>query len=209
MPVLLYSPGACSLAPHIVLEWIGEPYEARKVKLGSPELFQLNPAGSVPVFVEDDGWVLTQAGAILQYLERKFPTAGVGGGGNIRSQAELDRWLSFFTGDVHPSFYPVFMTNRYTTAKNEAALDAVRQAGLNLVRKRFKILNDHLAGRTYILGDSRSVVDAYAFPMMRWAIAKLPEKLSELPHVSALHDRIAEDAAVQKILAEENTTKDN
>lgn len=203
MPVLLYSPGACSLAPHIVLEWVGKPYEARRVKIGSPELFQVNPAGSVPVLIEDDGWVLTQAGAIVQYLARSHPDAELGALDDGRGQAELDRWSSFFTGDVHPSFYPIFMTERYTTETSEEALDAVCQAGLKLVRRRFKILNDHLADRPFILGPRRSVVDAYAFPMIRWASAKLPEGLAAYPHVVALHDRIAEDAAVQRVLAEE------
>ncbi len=203
MPVLLYSPGACSLAPHIVLEWVGKPYEARRVKIGSPELFQVNPAGSVPVLIEDDGWVLTQAGAIVQYLARSHPDAELGALDDGRGQAELDRWSSFFTGDVHPSFYPIFMTERYTTETSEEALDAVRQAGLKLVRRRFKILNDHLADKPFILGPRRSVVDAYAFPMIRWASAKLPEGLAAYPHVVALHDRIAEDAAVQRVLAEE------
>lgn len=203
MPILLYSPGACSLAPHVVLEWIGEPYEARRVKLGSPELVQVNPAGSVPVLVEDDGWVLTQAGAILQYLARKHADARLGGAGDVRGQAELDRWTSFFTGDVHPSFYPIFMADRYTTDRSEGARAAVREAGLNLVRKRFKLLNDHLAGKPYILGEKRSVADAYAFPMLRWGAAKLPEKLSDFPHVAALHDRIAEDPKVKKVLADE------
>ena len=203
MPVLLYSPGACSLAPHIVLEWLGGPYEARRVKIGSPELFQVNPAGSVPVLIEDDGWVLTQAGAIVQHLARSHPEVGLGAMDGERGQAELDRWSSFFTGDVHPSFYPVFMTDRYTTDTSEEAFDAVRQAGLKLVRRRFKILNDHLADKPFILGPRRSVADAHAFPMIRWASAKLPEGLDAYPNVVALHDRIADDAAVQKVLAEE------
>lgn len=203
MLTLLYSPGACSLAPHIVLEWTGTPYEARRVKLGSEELRAVNPAGSVPVLLEEDGWVLTQAGAILQYLARKFPDLSLAGDTSVRGQAELDRWCSFMTGDLHPSFYPVFMTERYTTNKSETALEAVREAGLNLVRKRLKLLEAHLAERPYILGDTRSVADAYAFPMIRWAMAKLPEQLTDYPRLLALHDRLAEDAAVKKVLDDE------
>ena len=65
MTTLYYAVGACSLAPHIVLEWIGAPYEAVKVQIGSTELLAVNPAGAVPTLREDDGWLLTQAGAIL------------------------------------------------------------------------------------------------------------------------------------------------
>lgn len=206
MFTLLYSPGACSLAPHIALEWIGTGYEARRVKLGSQELLAVNPAGSVPVLIEEDGWILTQAGAILHYLARKFPAAGLGGEQDLRSQAELDRWSSFFTGDLHPSFYPQFTPDRYTTDRSESALQAVREAGQELARKRFELLNDHLADRPYMLGRQRSLVDAYAFPMLRWGLAKLPEKFANYPHVQSLHDRIADDQSVQKVLRDEAQT---
>ena len=73
MPKLLYHVGACSLAPHIVLEWIGAPYEAQSVEFGSAELRAINPSGAVPALIEDDGWILTQAGAILHYLATSIP----------------------------------------------------------------------------------------------------------------------------------------
>ena len=85
MPTLYYAPNACSLAPHIVLEWIGAPYEAVRVQYGSEELLSINPAGAVPTFREDDGWLLTQAGAILDYLANKHPEAGLSGGESMRS----------------------------------------------------------------------------------------------------------------------------
>ena len=203
MLTLFYSPGACSLAPHVVLEWIGQPYEAKRVKTGSEELKAVNPAGAVPVLRDESGWVLTQAGAILHYLARRFPEAGLDAAADPKAQAELDRWSSFMTGDLHPSFFPIFMPNRYTTASDEAALAAVREAGMGLVRKRLALLDAHLADRPWLLGEARSIVDAYAFPMIRWAIGKLPEKLAPFPGVQALHDRIAADAAVRTVLAEE------
>ncbi len=104
MPKLLYHVGACSLAPHIVLEWIGAPYEEQPVEYGSAELFAINPSGAVPALIEDDGWILTQAGAILHYLAHKHPQADLAGDTSPRGAAELDRWSSFFTGDLHPSF---------------------------------------------------------------------------------------------------------
>jgi glutathione S-transferase len=77
MPTLYYAVGACSLAPHIALEWIGAPYEASKVQFGSKELLAVNPAGAVPTLREDDGWLLTQAGAILTHLAQKHPMPGL------------------------------------------------------------------------------------------------------------------------------------
>ena len=203
MLTLFYAPGACSLAPHIVLEWIGQPYEAKRVQYGSPELVAVNPSGAVPALRDESGWVLTQAGAILHYLARRFPQAGLDAGNTPEEQAELDRWSSFMTGDLHPSFYPIFMPERYTADRSEAAKEAVRQAGMELVRKRLTLLDEHLADRPFILGERRTVIDAYAFPMIRWAILKLPEKLARHPHVQAQHDRVTEDAAVRKVLADE------
>ncbi|AWX92938.1 MULTISPECIES: glutathione S-transferase family protein [Paracoccus] len=202
MPKLIYHTGACSLAPHVVLEWIGAPYEEQAVEFGDRDLLAANPAGAVPVLIEDDGWTLTQCGAILHYLARKHPQADLAGGDDARAAAELDRWSSFFTGDLHPSFYPIFMPQRYTTSADPAARDAVQEAGRKLVRKRLKLLDAQLDGRDFILG-RRSVVDAYAFPMIRWAANLLPEGIQAWPNVQALHDRIAADPAVQRVLARE------
>lgn len=198
MPKLYYHRGACSLAPHIVLEWIGAPYQAEAVEFGSQALLAVNPSGMVPALVEDDGWVLTQAGAILHYLAHQHPEADLAGGSGPRATAELDRWSSFFTGDLHPSFYPVFMPQRYTTDTSGRA--ATQEAGRKLVSKRLTLLDQQLAGKDWILG-KRSVVDAYAFPMLRWAAKLLPQGISEWKNLQALHDRMAADPAVQRVLA--------
>ncbi|MDN5789205.1 glutathione S-transferase family protein [Pseudorhodobacter sp.] len=200
MTTLYYAPGACSLAPHIVLEWIGAPYEAVKVAFGSKELLAVNPAGAVPTLRESDGWLLTQAGAILDYLAQKHPEAGLSGGNSLRDKAEAHRWSSFFTSDMHAAFWPIFSPHRYTTDADAAAKQAVVTAGHALVRKQLGLLDAHMTGRDWVLGD-RSVIDTYAFPMLRWAIKLLPGGLDGYPNVQALHDRIAVDPAVQKVLA--------
>ncbi|MFD1910723.1 glutathione S-transferase family protein [Halodurantibacterium flavum] len=204
MPTLFYAVGACSLAPHVALEWIGAPYEAVRVQYGSEELLAVNPAGAVPVLREDDGWTLSQAGAILDYLALKHPEARLGGGDGLRDKAEAHRWSAFLTSDVHASFWPIFMPFRYTTDSSQTARQAVVAAGHKLVEKQFDVLNRHLDGREYILGD-RSVIDAYSFPMIRWAVRVLPDGLTKYPHVQALHDRIAADPAVQRVLAREGS----
>lgn len=202
MPTLYYAVGACSLAPHIVLEWIGAPYESVKVGYGSPELLAVNPAGAVPTLREDDGWLLTQAGAILDYLSQKHPEANLSGGESLRDKAEAHRWSAFMTSDLHAAFWPVFMAYRYTTDESDEARKNVNEAGLNLVRKQLATLNKHLEGREWIL-NGRSVIDAYAFPMIRWGIKMLPEGFDAYPNVRRLHDQLAADPGVQKVLARE------
>lgn len=206
MPTLYYAVGACSLAPHIVLEWIGAPYEAVRVQYGSPEILAVNPAGAVPTLREDDDWLLSQAGAILDYLAHKHPEAGLAGGDALRARAETHRWLAFFTSDVHAAFWPIFMPFRYTTDGSESARNAVVAAGHKLVQKQFAILDRHLEGREYILDGGRSVVDAYAFPMMRWCDKLVPGGLARTPNVQRLHDAIAADPVVQTVLAREAAT---
>lgn len=200
---LYYKPGACSLAPHIVLEWIGEPYEAEQADPADPEFRKLNPVAAVPVLDTGEGWTLTQAGAVLQYLARRFSGAKLGSDGSLREEAELERWSSFFTGDLHPSFFPLFATQRYTTAKDQPALDAVKAAAAELVRKRYGLLDNHLDGKNHILGDRRTILDAYAFPMLGWGIKLLPDGLDRYPNLRRLHDSVAADPAVRKVMRDE------
>jgi len=200
---LYYSPGACSLAPHLALEWIGQPYEAEKVSLGDPSYLAVNPAGAVPALDTGDGWTLTQAGAILLYLARRFPQANLGPGEDLREWAEFERWSHYLTGDLHPAFFPVFMPRRYTAALEEAALDAVREAGRALVVKKLLLLDAHLAGKTHFLGERRTTLDAYAFPMLRWAVKMLPEGLERCPNCVGLLERLEADPAARKALRDE------
>lgn len=207
MPIkLFYAPGSCSLAPHVVLEWIGHPYELVRVRYGSPELVAVNPAGAVPVLDTGEGWTLTQVAAILVYLAGRFPEAALGGDGSLRAKAEIARWASFFGGDLHPAFYPIFSPARYTKATEEAALEAVRLAGQDLVRKKLALLDGHLKGRRTMVGERRSVIDAYALPLLRWAEARLPDQLKAYPNVARHLDMMRADPAVGRVMASEQIT---
>lgn len=207
MTTLYYSPGACSLAPHIVLEWIGQPYTAKQIKIGSPELLALNPEGAVPVLEEDDGWVLTQNGAILEYLVTKYHAAKLDGGEGLRNRARYHQWSSFIGSDLHGAFWPFFMSGRYTTEDTQEAKDAVIAAARIQIAKKFHTLNEHLEGRDWMVGDGRgqrSAVDAYLFPMIRWSLKALPTGLDPYPNVKALFDRMSADEGVKKALADES-----
>ncbi|MDN3712002.1 glutathione S-transferase N-terminal domain-containing protein [Paracoccus cavernae] len=208
MITLFYAPGACSLAPHIVLEWIGAPYKAVKTAIGSPELLALNPAGAVPAISEEDGWHLTQASAILDYITQLHPEADLAGGSSPREKAEAHKWSAFLTSDVHASFWPIFMPDRYSTDAEKKAQDQVVEAGKIMAAKKFTILNAHMEGRDWILGEGRgkpSYLDAYAFPMLRWGASKLPEGLKPWPNLLELTKRLYADPAVDRVLAVEAT----
>jgi glutathione S-transferase len=203
MLTLYYHPGACSLAAHIALEWIGEPYATHEVEFGDKEYLKINPAGAVPALDTGEAWVLTQDAAILRFLARRFPQAGLAVEGGERERAEADRWSFFITGDLHPAFFPLFSPNRYTRAREKEAFDDIREAAKALARKKFALVEAHLAGRRFFLGESRSYLDAYVFPMERWAATLLDDGLAEFPSVQAHHDMMAEDAAVKSVLAAE------
>ena len=207
MNTLYYAPGACSLSAHIVLEWIGEPYRAIQVNPGDEAYKRLNPAGQVPTLAIGEGELLTQCSAILGYLAHTHPAAKLLGDPSPRGQGELGRWSAFFTGDVHPAFFPVFMPQRYTTGEDEAALQHVREAGTALVRKRLDLLDAHLDGREHIVGDTRTYVDAYSVPMVRWASSMLPGGLDEWPSVKRHREAMLADPAVRKVMADEGLLK--
>ena len=121
----------------------------------------------------------------------------------MRQEAEFDRWSSFFSGDLHPAFFPIFLPGRYTISKDSAALDEVQRAAYALVEKRLDLLEAHLRGREYIVGEHRTVLDAYALPMLRWAATKLPGGLAKHPNTKAHLDRFADDQSVRKVIADE------
>lgn len=198
---LYTSPGACSLADHIVLQWIGKPFEARLVsrqEKKSPEFLALNPAGAVPV-LEHDGWVLTQNAAILNYLIDLNPEAGLGGDGTPKSRAEVNRWLAFLNADVHPAFHPLFGSTAYLG--DDAAVEKTRDAAKQTLRKYFERADAQLTGRDFLAG-SRSVADAYLFVVLRWAKAMQVE-LAGLDNIERFFERMQSDPGVQAAMRAE------
>ncbi|TXH75721.1 MAG: glutathione S-transferase family protein [Lysobacteraceae bacterium] len=201
---LYYSPGACSLADHIVLEWIGAPYEAIKVAREdrkNPEFLAINPAGAVPA-LEHDGWVLTQNAAILNYLADLFPESGLGGDGSARSRAEINKWLAFANSDVHPAFKPIFGSTAYL--ESPELIERSKQSARALVRGLFERANAHLQGRDW-LTERRSIADPYLYVTYRWARVTGVD-LDGLDHLAAYASRIESDPAVQKALKDEGLT---
>lgn len=199
---LYYLAGACSLADHITLEWIGKPYEAHQVAreaLRSQEYLKINPTGQVPALVEQDGWVLTENVAILNYLMDRHPEAKLDGDGSPRARAEVNRWLAFLNSDLHPAFKPLFGAQRFIPdeAQHATLHDMARQR----LRELFERLNTQLEGQTWLTGH-RSVADAYLFVVLRWAKGKQVD-LSGLHHLSAFNERMRHDPGVKAAMEAE------
>jgi len=198
---LYTSPGACSTADHIVLEWIGKPYSFEIVsrdQRATPEFRKLNPAGAVPV-LDDGGWILTQNSAILNYLVDLHPESGLGGDGTPKARAEVNRWLSFVNADVHPAFHPLFGSTAYLDDKG--AIEKSKENARAKLRTYFGRADAQLANHDWIAG-SRSIADPYLYIVMRWAKAQGVD-LSGLNHLAKFVARMEADAGVQKVLKDE------
>ncbi|WP_114238303.1 glutathione S-transferase N-terminal domain-containing protein [Dyella sp. C9] len=199
---LFYLPGACSLADHIVLEWIGQPYAAHRVardELRSPEYLRINPSGAVPALQEADGWVLTENAAILNYLADKYPEARLGGDGSARSRAEANRWLAYINSDLHPAFRPVFRPERFI--EGEAEQEQLRATALVRLRGYYERLDAQLTDRDWLTG-TRSFADPYLFVVINWAKGKGVD-LSGLDHLARFHQRMLEDSGVKSAMQQE------
>lgn len=197
---LYYSPGACSLADHIALEWIGKPYEAERLSKDqrkSPDYLKINPAGAVPA-LQDGDWVLTQNAAILNYLADSFPESGLGGDGTPKSRAEVNKWLSFANSDIHPAFHPLFGLSAYLGSEGE---EKAKDASKKKLRGLFERADQQLDGRQWLTG-SRSIADPYLFVVARWAKATGVD-LSGLANLERFVKNIEADPGVQKVLKDE------
>jgi len=196
-------PGACSLADHIALHWSGLPFELKivdRAEIKEPAFLALNPAGSVPV-LEDDGWALTQNTAILHYISDKAPQAGLDGGTDARSRAEVNRWLALVNADLHPAFSPLFAADKWFDDK--ALINAIQTHARARVQSLFGRLNAQLSQQDWLAGTPRaSIADAYAFVVLRWA-RRLQIDLSGSDALDRFEQRMLADPAVQAALKAE------
>ena len=192
---LYYMPGACPLAAHIVLEWIGAPFEIAEVKrdaLKSPEYLRLNPAGVVPTLVVDD-LVITENVAILLYLVEIYPEAQLSGD-TPRTRARVNHWLGFLNSDVHQSFKPLFSPERYVS-------DTAQHADLAMHTKKklrglFALADAGLSDREWLAGSHRSIADPYLYVLLRWARGKAID-LGGMDNLQHFFQRMHADPGVQ------------
>lgn len=196
---LYYKAGACSLSPHIVLEESGLPYEAESVDLKTKrtadgaDFWTVNPKGYVPTLVLDDGEVLTEGPAIVQYLADLAPEKKLAPANGSRERYRLQSWLTFIGTELHKSFSPLFNASAGEDWKNAARAN---------LEKRLDYTARHLADRPWLLGEDFSVADAYLFTVLRWTRA-VKLDLNRWPTLVAFLERAGARPAVRAALAAE------
>jgi glutathione S-transferase len=195
---LYYSPGACSQAAHILLHETGLPHDSEAVDIrakktaSGADYWAINPKGAVPAIELADGEVLTENGAILQYIGDKS------GNGTLLPVAGLERyrvieWLSFLGSELHKSFGPLF---------NPSSSDEAKQAARDTVGKKLDFIEARLAGRDYLAGPMMSIADPYLFAMLGWT-KPLGIDLANWPNLAALRKRMEQRPTVQAVLKAE------
>ncbi len=196
---LFYRPGACSLAPHILLQHIGADYILTEA-LRDDSYQAINPTGAVPALDLGDGDILTQCDAILHFICATHDRSDLTGGDDVRQQAEVMKWCAFLTGDFHPAFFPVFVPKRYSTDQSADAQRHVKAAGLELVKNGLDLIDTHLSDRNTFVGNGLTVADFYAVPMLRWAAHSLPDGLAPWPATDAFYQQLCDYPAVRSAM---------
>jgi glutathione S-transferase len=196
---LYYSPGSCALAPHIVALEAGIPVELVRVDLGTKSVAQtgdywaVNPKGYVPALELDDGEVLTEGPAIVQYLADRKPDSRLAPANGTFQRVRLQEALNYITAEIHKTYSPLFKAD---------VLPAVREDRLAYLRRRYALVEKQLEGRSYLFGDRFTVADAYLYAVTRWARGVQLE-LAEFPDIEAFQKRVGSRKAVLRALRAE------
>jgi len=198
---LYYFEGACSLADHIILEWIGAPYETVRMthqSIRSPQYLALNPNGTVPLLIDGD-YVLTQNAAILTYLADLHPEMRLLGDGSSRGRADVMQWLGFLNSDVHSAFKPIFAPGRFLS--EPAYASPIQDTARAHVAGHLDQIDQWMEGRDWLTG-ARSIADPYLFVMLRWG-TRLHVGLDGLANLSRFASRMLADNGVRKAISAE------
>jgi glutathione S-transferase len=207
--VLHFAPGTCARVPLIALEEAGAPFETRLVAYMAgdhrkPGFLALNPSGKVPV-LEIDGEVLTQNSAILTYLARRHPEAGLlPFTGDPLADARVLAQLVWFSADLHPLVTRIRMPQFFCDLPG--APERVREMGSAGMTFQLAPLERELGERPWLLGDAWSVLDAYLF-WVWFRIAGAGFDTAPFPHIAAHHERMRERPAVVRALAREDAAQ--
>jgi glutathione S-transferase len=196
---LYFSPGACSLSPHIILQETGLPFTTEKVDLRSKQTASgadylgINPKGYVPALVTDDGVLLTEGPAIVQYLADQVPDKRLAPAHGSIERYQLISWLNFIGTEIHKNYSPMF---------NPAASDEAKSNAKQNLAKRYAYVERMLEGRAYLVGTGFTVADGYLFVVTNWA-GMLKLDMSPFPNIAAFQKRVAGRPAVQQAMKAE------
>jgi glutathione S-transferase len=200
---LYYSPGACSLASHITLLEAGLRAELKRADVRTKKLedgsdyLAVNSKGAVPALKLDNGQVLTEGVAIMQYLADQKPESNLAPRNGTLERYRLQEWLNYITSEVHKSFSPLF---------NPANDPAVKEYTLTNLKRKFDWLNTQLAGKKYLTGEAFTVADAYLFTLLNWTHG-LSIDLTAWPALKEFHARVAARPKVQEAMNAEGLNK--
>ena len=200
---LYYSPGACSLSPHIVAKEAGIELELMKVDTGTKKMadggdfYEVNPKGYVPALRLDNGDVLTEGPAIVQYLADQKPQSGL-----VPKCGEMERYrvqemLGYVNSEIHKTYGAMF---------NPKITPEQREDRIAYLKKRYPLVEKQLEGRDYLYGPQFTVADAYLYVVTNWA-RHLKVDLSEFPNLLAFQKRVSARPAVQAALRAEGLIK--
>jgi glutathione S-transferase len=200
---LYYSPGACSLSPHIALLEAGLPHDLVKVDLKAKKLengddyLKVNPKGQVPALGLDSGELVTEGPVIVQVIADKAAAKNLAPARDSAERYKLQEWLNFTTAELHKNFSPLFQP---------AIPDEVKNFFKERIMGKFKYLDGALAGHDYLMGKQFTVADGYLFTMLSWA-DRMKFDLSALPNLLAYKARVAARPKVQEALTKEGLLK--
>ncbi len=196
---LYYAPGVCSLSPHIVLKESGLPFETIKTDIkaktteGGGDYKKTNPLGYVPALALDDGTVLTEGPAIVQYIADQVPDKKLAPANGTLDRYKMQSWLNFMSSEMHKGFSPLF---------NPAMPEEAKQIARDRLATRLAHLDTHFAKNNYLIGNDFSVPDAYCFTVLRWT-APTKIDLKPYPNVQAFMKRMQDRPAVQAAMKDE------
>jgi len=200
---LYYSPGACSLSPHIALLEAGLPYDLVKVDLKAKKLengddfLKINPKGQVPALALDSGEVVTEGPVIVQMIADKVSAKNLAPARDSAERYKLLEWLNFITTELHKNFGPMF---------SPVLADDAKAFFKDRVMGKFKYIDGQLAGNDYLMGKQFTVADGYLFTMLSWA-ERMKFDLAALPNLVAYKARVGARPMVQAALTKEGLMK--
>jgi glutathione S-transferase len=200
---LYYSPGACSLSPHIVLRESGLKFDpvlastkTHKLADGT-DYYTINPKGYVPLLELDDGQRLSEGPAIVQYIADQVPAKKLAPAAGTMARYRLQEWLNFTSSELHKSFSPLF---------NKDFPDAGKEINKKKLGERLAWVDGELKGKQYLMGDAFTVADAYLFTVAGWG-QYVGVETKHLPNLTAYMARVAARPAVQEAMKAEGLLK--
>jgi len=200
---LYYSPGACSMSPHIALREAGLPFQLALANLRTRQLadgsdyLPVNAKGQVPVLELDDGQRLTEGPAIVQYIADQAPDKQLAPPAGTMARYRLIEWLNFVTSELHKGFSPLF---------NPAQPEEAKALFRTKLAERFAWVDQQLEGKRYLLGEQFSVADGYLFTVAGWG-QHVGVDISGLKNLTAFMARVAARPAVQEAMKAEGLLK--